>query len=130
MGDPGRTAGAIVAFHSLGMVKHPFYGKMNSYYRRNMKNLIEGHGSPCMHLFSGALAARLGGPKIWKQYWGLFRDDIMAARCADGSFSARPTKESQQLQHNTDRGEGPAWITAHYLLMMQADRAKWKVLAK
>jgi hypothetical protein len=103
---------------------------MNNFYRRNMKKLIGGHVSPCMHLCAGALAAKIGGPKIWKQYWSLFRDDIMSARRFDGSFSARPTRESRQLQSNTDRGEGYAWITAHYTLMMQADRNPWKLLTK
>ncbi|MHC4598923.1 MAG: DUF6288 domain-containing protein [Planctomycetota bacterium] len=130
MGDPGRTAGAVVAFHALGLDRHPFFPKMQAYYRRNMKHLVGGHVSPCMHFLAGSLAAKIGGPKIWKQYWERFRDEIMLARRHDGSFSARPTKESQQLHRNTDRGQGPAWITAHYVLIMQAPTAKWKLLAK
>lgn len=130
MGDPGRTAGAIVAFRALGLDGHPFFAKMNGYYRRGMKDLIGGHVSPCMHLVSGALAAQLAGPKVWAQYWGIFRDEVMAARCTDGSFSARPTRESQALRHNTDRGEGPHWITGHFCLLLQAPASRLKLLGK
>ena len=68
--------------------------------------------------------------KVWKQYWERFRDEIMLARRHDGSFSARPTKESRQLRSNTDRGQGPAWIAAHYVLILQTPAAKWQLLAK
>ncbi len=129
-GDAGRTAGAIIAFHTLKLDRHPFFGKMKSYFRRNMDKLIGGHVSPCMHLLSGAMAAKMEGRQTWKAYMNTFRDEFMAARCPDGSFSARPTKESQQLHHNTDRGLGPAWITAHYTLVLLWNDSKLRIIGK
>jgi hypothetical protein len=119
-GDPGRTAGAILAFQALGLSSHPFYPKMQGFFRREMKGLIGGHVSPCMHMLAGSLASRVSGAGDWKAYWDFYRDEAMASRTADGTFSARPTRESQTLHHNTDRGMGPAWITAHFALILQA----------
>ncbi len=129
-GDPGRTAGAIVAFQALGLARHGFFGKMTGYYRRTLPRLIGGHVSPCMHLLSGAIAAELGENRTSKAFRDEFRDEIMAARVHDGSFNARPTTETQQLHHNTDRGVGPAWTTAHFTLILLVPESRLALVGK
>lgn len=123
-GDAGRTAGAMLAFDACGLSHHPFRPKMAAYFKRNGDKLISGHVSPCMHMLAGALASAKLGDAAWRKYWSVYRDVIMSARCADGSFSARPTRETQALHNNSDRGMGKAWITAHFALILAAKKSK------
>ncbi len=118
-GDPGRTAGAIVAFSRLGKKAHPFFKKMGSFLKSHMEDLPNGHVSPVMHFLASAFACQELAPEYWSQFMELFHLEIMAARRPDGSFTARPTEESQQLHSNTDRDMGPAWTTGSYLLILQ-----------
>ncbi|MBL4845648.1 MAG: PDZ domain-containing protein [Planctomycetes bacterium] len=46
-GDPGRTAGALVAFAALGQKKRPFYRKMVSFYANHVGELPAGHVKRC-----------------------------------------------------------------------------------
>ncbi len=117
-GDPGRTAGALVAFAALGQARHPFFGKMAGFYGRELPKLIEGHVSPAMHLLAGAMAARLLGKQAWRAYVETYRPYIMGFRRPDGSFASTPTHESQQLRSNTDLTVGPRWTTATYVLIL------------
>lgn len=122
-GDPGRTAGALVAYASLGQKKRPFFESMAGYYARRQGELEGGHVSPCMHLLAGAMAGRLLGD-AWKAYMERYRLTIMAARKPDGSFASTPTRESQSLHSNTDLTVGPCWTTATYvtILSLPGDR--------
>ena len=58
----------------------------------------------------------------------LFRLEFVAARRPDGSFSARPTKETKELHSNTDREMGPAWTTASYLLVQELQKGRLEIL--
>ncbi|MBI4565138.1 MAG: PDZ domain-containing protein [Planctomycetes bacterium] len=124
MGDPGRTAGAIVALWTLGRQRHPLFGKMAAYYTMRIGDLVNGHVSPVMHCTSGGIAAHLLGPKVWAKFMQPFRLEFMAARRPDGGFSARPTEETRQLRSNTDRSLGDAWTTASYLLILQLPKGR------
>ncbi|MCO5165175.1 MAG: DUF6288 domain-containing protein [Planctomycetes bacterium] len=126
-GDPGRTAGAIVAFASLGQTRHPFFGRMVGYLERNLSRLPEGHVSPAMHLLAGAMASRLLG-RGWDAYMEAYRPLIMSFRRPDGSFSATPTRESRSLGSNTDITVGPSWTTATYVLILSLPRNKLPLL--
>lgn len=117
-GDPGRTAGALVAFAALGQARHPFFAKMAGFYGRELPKLIDGHVSPAMHLLAGAMAARLLGKQAWRTYVETYRPHLMGARRPDGSFASTPTHESQQLRSNTDLTVGPRWTTATYVLIL------------
>ncbi len=119
MGDPGRTAGAIVAFARLGKKNHPFFKKMMSFFKTHMEDLPNGHVSPVMHFLAAAFACQELPPDYWTAFMDLFHLEIMAARRPDGSFSARPTEESQQMHSNSDRDMGPHWTTGSYLLILQ-----------
>jgi hypothetical protein len=117
-GDPGRTAGAIVAFAALGQTRHPFFGRMLGYLDANLGRLPEGHVSPAMHLLAGAMATRLLGGRAWSGYMDAYRTHIMTSRRPDGSFASTPTAESKQLSSNTDLTVGPCWNTATYVLIL------------
>lgn len=128
VGDPGRTAGCIWAFSLLGITKHPFYPKMVAYFKREMGNIPNGHVSPVMHFTASAFASMHLGPACWKEFMELFRLEILAARCPDGTFSARPTEESQLMHSNHDREMGPVWTTASYALILQLPNGKLPTL--
>jgi hypothetical protein len=117
-GDPGRTAGAIVAYTALGQGKNPFVPRMGGFFERHLADLPGGHVSPCMHLLSGAMASRLLGPRMWAAYLDTYRLQIMAARCPDGSFASTPTSESESMHSNTDLTVGSCWTTATYVLIL------------
>lgn len=117
-GDPGRTAGAVVAFAALGQTRQPFFSKMVGYYGANQGRLTAGHVSPAMHLLSGAMAARLLGKRSWSSYWEAYRPVLMGLRRPDGSFASMPTAESKQLSSNSDLTVGPRWTTATYVLVL------------
>lgn len=117
-GDPGRTAGAIVAFAALGQQRHPFFGRMVGYLDQNLRRLPEGHVSPAMHLLAGAMATRLLGARAWEGYMDAYRTHIMTSRRPDGSFASTPTEESRSLHSNTDLTVGPCWTTATYVLIL------------
>lgn len=128
MGDPGRTAGCIWAFSLLGLQKNPFYAKMAGFFKRTMDGVPNGHVSPVMHFTASAFACMHLGGAYWKQFMDLFRLEILAARRPDGTFSARPTEESEQLHSNTDREMGPIWTTASYALILQLPKGKLATL--
>jgi hypothetical protein len=119
-GDPGRTAGALLAAKALGQTGK-FYGKMAGFFQGNMAKLKDGHVSPAMHLLAGAMAAKMLGGKVWKQYMSLFRLHIMGVRKPDGSFAGTPTQESRSMRNNTDLTVGPRWLTATYVLILSLD---------
>lgn len=126
-GDPGRTAGAIVAFAALGQARHPFMGRMVGYLERNLGRLPEGHVSPAMHLLAGGMASQLLG-RMWDVYFETYRPHIMASRRPDGSFASTPTQESRSLHSNTDLTVGPCWTTATYVLILSLPRGKLPLL--
>ncbi|MCI0343032.1 MAG: DUF6288 domain-containing protein [Planctomycetales bacterium] len=115
MGDPGRTAGAAVAFEALYLERHPMHERMVKFAARGFGDLYKGHVSPVMHYLAGGMMAHAAGAKTWAAFQEPFRREFLAARRPDGSFSARPTAETQKLHSNNDRQVGFAWTTASYL---------------
>jgi hypothetical protein len=127
-GDPGRTGGCIVAYQSLGLHKHKNMKKSISFLTRGFDKLHDGHVSPVMHFLSGGMAAHGVGGKTWKAFTADFRREFLAARKPDGTFAARPTKESKQMGRNQDAGMGAPWITTSYLIIQQLPygHLKWQ----
>lgn len=128
MGDPGRTAGAIVAFARLNAKTRPFFKKMGSFLKSHIEGVPFGHVSPVMHFLATACACQDLTPEFWAQFMGLFHLEIMAARRPDGSFSARPTEETAQLHSNSDRDMGPYWTTGCYLIILQIKKGNLPVV--
>jgi hypothetical protein len=118
-GDPGRTGGAIVAFQSLGLHRHKNMKKSTAFMTRGFDELHDGHVSPVMHFLSGGMAAHGVGGKTWRAFTTDFRREFLAARKPDGTFAARPTKESKSMGRNQDAGMGAPWITTSYLIIQQ-----------
>jgi hypothetical protein len=54
------------------------------YLMDNLKLVCEGHGSPCLNMFFGALACRMLGDDEWKAFKGLYFPRIAAAQEKDG----------------------------------------------
>lgn len=127
-GDPGRTAGALVAYAALGQQRRPFFGKMADYLGRNLTKLTEGHVSPAMHLLAGAMATEVLGSSARKAYRQAYRLHILGQRRPDGSFASTPTQESRQLSNNTDLSVGPRWTTATYVLILTLERGNLPLL--
>ncbi|HGY90562.1 MAG TPA: hypothetical protein ENK43_05255 [Planctomycetes bacterium] len=126
-GDPGRTAGAYWAFRQCGR-KGRDTAAMAKFYERGMAELHEGHACATMHMLNGALASALIGKKSRKAYWKMWRPFFMASRGVGGAFDYRPNKESSVLGGRTDRTWGPAFVTAHYAIVMQLGRGRYKLL--
>ena len=127
-GDPGRTAGALVAYASLGQHERPFFAKMADYLGRNLSKLPEGHVSPAMHLLAGAMATEVLGSSARKAYRQAYGLHILGQRRPDGSFGSTPTQESRQLSSNTDLTVGPRWTTATYVLILTLERGNLPLL--
>ena len=119
MGDAGRTSGAVWAFQCLKADGGALSKKMINYYTARMEKITDGHVSPVMHYMTGGLASHKIGGGAWNKFMDVFRTEFMGARRPDGSFSARPTEESQMMRNNTDRGMGDDWTTATYLIVLQ-----------
>lgn len=129
-GEVGRTGGATFAFQMLKLDRHPYYKPLTKYLKRYMEKTSTGHVSPVMHYFAVGIASYNFSPAYWKQYIELFRNEFMLYRGIDGSFSAVPTEESKSLKSNSDRGLGPNWATASYLVLLQIPTGHYQLLVR
>ena len=127
-GEAGRTSGAIFAFARNGLQRTPTFKPMCDFFRQNMETIPTGHVSPVMHFLTASLAAQETGPADWEKFMKFFRVQFMGDRRPDGSFTARPTKETVQLHSNTDRQIGLNWTTATYLIILQLPQKKLSYL--
>ncbi|MCA9319198.1 MAG: hypothetical protein KDB53_00615 [Planctomycetes bacterium] len=126
-GDPGRTAGAVWAFSQCGRLGG-ITDEMADYYRKGLSELYEGHACATMHVLNGALAASTLGSRDWKAFWKVWRPFFMASRAFGGAFDYRPNEESRDAKRNSDRGWGPAFVTAHYAIAMQCGQGRYEAL--
>ena len=117
-GDPGRTAGAIMAFGATGHDGDPYYKSMVGFMQANLRDIIDGHVSPTMHHLSCAAACWREGKKTWEKYWDAQRHECTMLRNPDCTFTARPTKESAQMGRNNDLDIGTVWNTAHWVIIL------------
>jgi hypothetical protein len=89
----GRTAGALVAMHALG-VPHDdaTFSRGAAFLREHWDAVGEGHGSPVLNLVFGALAARLLGPDDWAAFQAAWIPPVLAKQAADGALDCACTK--------------------------------------
>lgn len=127
-GEVGRTGGATFGFQMLKLFRHPYYGPLTKYLKRNIEKTATGHVSPVMHYLAVGVACVNIGPVYWKEFYDRFRNEFMLCRGLDGSFHAVPTEETRQLRNNCDRGLGPNWPTASYLILLQLPMGNYKLL--
>ncbi|MCK6458289.1 MAG: hypothetical protein L6Q95_00165 [Planctomycetes bacterium] len=64
----GRTAGALFAWHALGMERDDAFEGSARYLMENLNLVCEGHGSPCLNMFFGGLSCRMLGAEEWKRF--------------------------------------------------------------
>lgn len=82
--NAGRTAGALFAWHALGMERDDLFAGSARYLMENLTWVCEGHGSPCLNMFMGALACRMLGDDEWKRFRDMYEGRIIAAQEASG----------------------------------------------
>ena len=85
--NAGRTAGALVATHALGMPRDDGWKRTAAYLASERAWIGEGHGSPALNVLHGALAARLLGEAEWKAYRDLFGPRLVGMQGTDGAIA-------------------------------------------
>lgn len=84
--EAGRTAGTVLALLSLGRSDGDAFAGAARFVRHNLRLVPEGHASPAMHVFNGALCAWALGPATWRRYRELVLQRLLDAQRDDGSF--------------------------------------------
>jgi hypothetical protein len=89
----GRTAGALVALHALG-VSHTdeTFTRGAAFLQQHWDVAGEGHGSPMLNLVFGALAARLLGAEAQAAFEAAWIPPVLAKQAADGALDCACTK--------------------------------------
>lgn len=83
----GRTAGAIAAMRAIGIAATTdAIRRAEAFYDRRMDELAEGHGSPALNVFLGALAAKMRGEAAQKEFERRFVPRILEHARDDGSL--------------------------------------------
>ena len=80
----GRTAGAIVAWHCLGVRRDRAFRDATEYLLDKLEWIPEGHGSPCLNVMHGALACRLLGEETWRRFRELHEPAILEHQAEEG----------------------------------------------
>jgi len=80
----GRTAGALFAWHALGMERDDAFEGSARYLMDRLKLVAEGHGSPCLNVFFGGLTCRMLGDDEWKKFKDAYFARIVAAQEESG----------------------------------------------
>ena len=110
----GRTAGALVAMHALG-VSHTdeTFRRAVAFLQQHWDLVGEGHGSPVLNLVFGALAARLLGPEAQTAFETAWIPPVLAKQAADGALDCACTKRlfGSTCDSPTEKGGGIAVFT-------------------
>jgi hypothetical protein len=120
-GNVGRTAVAWLGNVGLGLRSKPFTKKMESWLKREISSVMQGHASLMQHITLAGIAAKALGSKSTKEYWKVLERDLTLCRCPDGSIQMRPWHESLRMQSNSDVSMGQIWSTASWVLVLAAD---------
>ena len=80
----GRTAGALWAWQALGMADDEAFRASWRYVLRRLEDLPEGHGSPCLNVLYGAMAARARGDDDFLMFREAIEPRLIAAQSEDG----------------------------------------------
>lgn len=127
-GCPCRTGGAIFALATMGRSDHPIYARAAGYWRRELGNSGEGHGSVALGLLASALAARQLGDEAWQAYHNRFFPKILEGGNADGSFEHLTGSTSHSVGCDDKLGSG--YNTGIYALILQLDQGKLHFLGR
>lgn len=125
---PCRTGGAIFLFGLLRQLQHPLYRRMVEYWRKDVDQSAEGHGSIAMGLLSSALGARQIGPDAWDTFVNRFFQKIIDQQNPDGSFRVLEGKSIKSM--GSDGSAGIAYVTGLFTLILQLDQGHLKYLGQ
>jgi len=86
--EAGRTASAVVALAALAETRDGMLRRAAEYVHARAEAIPNGHASPAMHAFFGALACRTLGEATWARFDAKVLDPIRRARRRDGAFES------------------------------------------
>jgi hypothetical protein len=135
----GRTAGALVAMHALGIPREdPTFTRAADFLRQHWDVVGEGHGSPVLNLVFGALAAHLLGPDAKRAFDDAWLPAVLAKQAADGALDCACTKRlfGSTCDSPAEKGLGlevfaqgqRAYVTALTTFVLLLDRVRPRVL--
>jgi hypothetical protein len=135
----GRTAGALFAWHALGMERDDAFEGSARYLMENLRLVAEGHGSPCLNLFFGALACRMLGAEEWKRFRELYVPRIVAAQeesgvlrcvCEGKAFGVTCDSKDPFGGIAAFRDQQAAYTTALHAFVLLLERGNLKILER
>jgi len=135
--NAGRTAGAIFAWHALGMERDDNFAGSARYLMDNLEWVAEGHGSPCLNVMLGALACRMLGDKEWKKFKEMYLPRIVAAQEESGALKCICENKAFGVTCDSSKAFGgiaafadqqTAYNTALHAFVLLLDRAELKIL--
>jgi len=112
--EAGRTSGSVVALLAVEKDQSPLFRRAAQYVRRNLVAVPNGHASPAMHVFMGALAAYALGEDDWKRYRSTVLVRVLACQQPDGSFDDIQGQSPDSFKLMGDDLTNRAYITALY----------------
>ena len=93
--EPGRNAGAMLAFLSVGADRLKQYPAMRRYFNANVdQQLNEAHGSAQLALLQAAWVSHLLGEEQWDRFWDRLGPSMLRRQDEDGAFIPPEGKES------------------------------------
>ena len=135
----GRTAGALVAMHALG-VPHddPDFARGSAFLQEHWDLVGEGHGSPVLNLMFGALASWLLGAGPHDAFEKAWVPAILAKQAPDGSFDCACTKRLFGSSCDSPREHGfgipvfvqsqTCYVTALTTFVLLLDKNRLRIL--
>ncbi len=122
--EAGRTAGVVLALASLGLEQEDTFRRAARYALRNVRSIPDGHASPAMHVFSGAMAMFLLGDEAWSAYSREVLARVLRAQRPDGSFDDVVPGSPDSLRLMGDESTLRAYITAFYAAALSTPRSR------
>jgi len=135
--NAGRTAGALYAWHALGMERDDVFGGSVRYLMDNLEWVAEGHGSPCLNMFHGALACRMLGDDEWQRFREMYEARVIAAQeesgalkciCENKAFGVTCDSAERMGGIGSFADQQAAYTTALHAFVLLLDRGHLKIL--
>ena len=109
--EPGRNAGALLAFGALGLEDHREYPPMRRRFHESLgERLNKGHGSAQLALLQAALVSKEFGEFAWRRFWLRLGPSLLACQDEEGHFT--PPEGEKSITESGDRA------TATYALIL------------
>jgi hypothetical protein len=136
--NAGRTAGALYAWHCLGLPRDRDFRRGVAYLIGNLEWIKEGHGSPCLNVMHGALACRMLGKDTWRRFEEMHFPMILAKQTADGALPCICEQRAFGVTCDSRQALGGSvfaraqevYNTALHLFVLLLDRDHLKILAR